>query len=130
VTVERSLGSRAVVSRLVVPVRSGDKVIGALAVDAKPAYSLGENDRYQLGILTSFMAVALANAQLIEQLKSREAARSQSAVEEPEQVPSTPPSSISATEISDLQRLADELQTLAEATQRLASRFQAPDEAR
>jgi two-component system NtrC family sensor kinase len=129
VTAERSSGSRPAVGRLAVPVRIGDRVIGALAVDAKPAYSLGENDRYQLGILTNFVAVALANAQVIERLKGQEAARSQPADEEPEQAPAAMARSMSATEISELQRLADELQALAEATQLLALQLQAPGEA-
>jgi two-component system NtrC family sensor kinase len=129
VTVERSSGNRAVVSRMAVPVRAGERVIGALAVDAKPAYSLGENDRYQLGILTSFMAVALANAQLIEGLRTQVASCSQQVVEESERVPGVAPRSISVAELGEVQRLADELQALAEATQLLASRLQAPGDA-
>jgi two-component system NtrC family sensor kinase len=126
---ERSSGDLPVVGRLAVPVRAGERVIGALAVDAKPAYSLGENDRYQLGILTNFVTVALANAQLIEKLRSQDAARSSQAIEEPEQVPGEAPRAISAAELSEVQRLADELQKLAESTQLLVSRFQATGDA-
>lgn len=121
VTTERSAGSRPVVARLAVPVRAGDRVIGALAVDAKPAHSFGENDRYQLGTLTNFVTVALSNAQLIASLKQQIAARSQEASEEPEPLP--------VAEIAEVQRLAQELQTLAEAAQALASRLRAPDPA-
>jgi two-component system NtrC family sensor kinase len=127
VTTERSAGSRPVVDRLAVPLRAGEKVVGALAVDAKSAYSFGENDRYQLGILTNFVAAALANAQLIEGLKEQAAARSQQAAEEPVSGPVS--SSLPAAEISEVQRLAQELQSLAEAAQLLASRLQASDEA-
>lgn len=129
VATERSSGSRLGVGRLTVPVRAGHRVIGALDVDAKPASSLGENDRYQLGILAGFVAVALANAQLIERLKGQEADHSQQAIEEPEEVPGAKPGSVTAAEISEVQRLADELRVLAEATQLLASRLQAPGDA-
>lgn len=129
VTAERRYGSRSAVVRLAVPVRAGDRVIGALAVDAKPAHSLAENDRYQLGILTSFVAVAMANARLIEGLRSEIAAHSQEVGEEPDQVPGARDGALSATEISEIQRLAGELQTLAEATQLLASRLQSPGDA-
>jgi two-component system NtrC family sensor kinase len=125
VTSERSTGSRSVVARLAVPVRAGDRVVGALAVGAKPAYSFSENDRYQLGILTGFVAVALANARLIEELKEQTADHSQEAREEAKPLPSPGPGSITVTEISEVQRLAQELQSLAEAAQLLASRLQA-----
>ena len=106
---------RYLVTRLAVPVRAGDRVVGALAVDAKPAYSFSENDRYQLGILTSFVAVALANARLIEELKEQATDHSQEAMEEVEPLPSPERDSISVAEISEVRRLAQELQSLAEA---------------
>jgi hypothetical protein len=66
---------------------------------------------------------------LIEKLRSQDAARSSQAIEEPEQAPGEAPRAISAAELSEVQRLADELQKLAESTQLLVSRFQATGDA-
>lgn len=126
---EQSSDDRQAVVRLAVPVRAGEKVIGVLGVDAKPAYSLGENDRYQLGLLSNFVSVALANAQLIEELKGQAALGTGRLVEEAEPVPGAVPSSIPAEELPEVQRLAEELQTLAEAARLLAARLQASGDA-
>lgn len=118
---ERSDGGRGTVSRVVVPLRAGDKIIGAMGVDAKPAHILTDNDRYQLDILANFAATALANAETIEGLKKQLTARpeDEAAVEEP--VPAMVPSSLLASSVAEVERLSSELRNLVEATEALAA---------
>jgi two-component system NtrC family sensor kinase len=109
------------VSRLVVPLRAGEEIIGILAVDAKPAQTFDENDRYQLGILSNFTAVALVNAQLIAGFREEAAIQSQRLVEEPEDLSPTLKESI-----SEVRRLSGELRKLADAAQVVATKLQGP----
>jgi two-component system NtrC family sensor kinase len=70
---ERDTGERNRVLCLAVPLRAGAKTVGVLGVDAKRNELFNENDRYHLGILADFAAVALLNARHIERLKSEAA---------------------------------------------------------
>jgi two-component system NtrC family sensor kinase len=112
------------VPRLAVPMRMDEQVVGVLAVDAKAGQQLDENDRYQLGILSSFAAVALANATVIEELKGRAASAPQAAG------PAAPggagQGSMAALSesIAEAERLSRELRNLAAAAQVLAAKLQ------
>jgi CheY-like chemotaxis protein len=121
---ERSAGAGPA-TRLVMPMRIGDKVGGVLAVDAKPDRSLADNDRYLLGILAEFTAVALKNSQTINALKAQLAAASRPGEERAEGGSVQPSAADMAESISDAQRLAQELRDLAVAAHALASRLQA-----
>ena len=111
-------------TRLVVPVRMGDKVGGVLAVDAKPDRPFVDNDRYLLGILADFVAVALNNSQTINGLRTQLAAAPK-ASDEQAQGGSPSRSGVNMAEnISDAQRLAQELRELAVTAHSLVSRLQ------
>jgi len=120
---ERSAGAGPA-TRLVVPVRIGDKVGGVLAVDAKTDRFLADNDRYLLGILADFAAVALNNSQTIDALKTKLAAASRPGAEQAEGGSVQPSVADMAESISDAQRLAQELRNLAVTAHALASRLQ------
>jgi two-component system NtrC family sensor kinase len=70
---ERDSGRRTTVPRLVVPLRTNEETLGVVAVDAKPEHSFNENDRFQVGILADFTAIAVSNAQTIRSLKHQAA---------------------------------------------------------
>jgi adenylate cyclase len=123
---ERSTGGRGTVSRLVVPLRASDRVSGVLAVDAKPAHIFAESDRYQLGILSNYAATALANAQLIEELKKQVATGPEAVIAEKETEEETASAAALAASIAEAQRLSSELRGLADAAQSLASRLEKP----
>jgi two-component system NtrC family sensor kinase len=106
------------VSRLAVPLRSGEEIIGVLGVDAKIAQTFSENDRYQLGILSSFTAVALTNARLIAGLI--EGAANQAP--HPGERPSGPDSTLTES-VSEVRRLSGELYKLADAAQAVAAKL-------
>jgi len=108
-------------SRLAVPLRSGEGIIGALAVDAKPAQTFSENDRYQLGILCGFTSVAVMNAQVIAGLKEGAATQARHPLEAPE---SSGPNLTES--ISEVRRLSGELRILADAAQAVATKLQGP----
>lgn len=121
---ERGSGTQAKVSRLVVPLRSDEKIIGVLGVDGKPAHVFNENDRYQLGILANFAAVALANAQLIGSLRAQLSVQPGQTLEEAgSRLPTASVSGL-ADSIAEAQRLSSELQDLAVAAQLLAARLE------
>jgi CheY-like chemotaxis protein len=112
-------------TRLVVPLRIGDKVGGVLAVDAKTDHPFADNDRYLLGILAEFAAVALNNSQTIDALKTQLAAASRPGTERAEGRSVQPCAADMAESISDAQRLAQALRDLAVTAHALASRLQA-----
>jgi two-component system NtrC family sensor kinase len=120
---ERSTGGRGTVSRLVVPLRANDDAIGVLAVDAKPAHIFAEGDRYQLGILANFAAIALTNAQLIEQLKGQPAASPEPTAAQDTGAGETVSPDALAASIAEAQRLSSRLRDLAEAAEGLAARL-------
>jgi two-component system NtrC family sensor kinase len=123
---ERSNGARGTVSRLVVPLRANDRVSGVLAVDAKPVHIFAESDRYQLGILANYVAISLANAQLIAELKEQLAAGPEPMNSEIESTRDTVPAVALAASIAEAQRLSSELRDLADAAQILASQLEEP----
>jgi DNA-binding response OmpR family regulator len=124
---ERSEGGTGAgqATRLIVPVRLGDKVGGVLAVDAKTGRSFADNDRYLLGILADFAAVAMNNSQTIDVLRTQLAAAPKPAAKQAEVGSLQPSAADMAESISDAQRLAQELRDLAVAAHSLASRLQA-----
>jgi two-component system NtrC family sensor kinase len=122
---ERSTGSRGTVSRLVVPLRANEQVNGVLAVDAKPAHMLTENDRFQLGIMAGFAAVALANARLIEKLREQAGAEQEHVGEGEDAAPEEVPALAAAGSLADAQILSSELRSLAEMAQALADKLEA-----
>jgi CheY-like chemotaxis protein len=108
-------------SRLIVPLRAGEEVIGALGMDAKPTTAFDENDRYQLGILSNFVAVSLVNAQLIAGLRKELAAQSQRRGEGP-----VDSSSILAEGAAEVQRMSAQLRGLADTSQAVAAKLRGP----
>jgi two-component system NtrC family sensor kinase len=124
VSSERSTGGRDSVPRLAVPLRSGQDAIGVLGIDAKPAHTFSENDRYLMSMLSDFGAVALANCRHIGELKDRIA----SAAERPG--PTVQDEAVDGlisdmTEsISEAERISRELRNLAAAAQILAAKLQ------
>ena len=105
--------------RVVAPLQAGQKTIGALAVDAKSARPFDENDRYLMGLLADFAAVAVVNARLIAELREQAATTDQTdrAAE-----PSPPPGL--GDSVREAERLSRELRDLAAAAQVLAARLQ------
>jgi two-component system NtrC family sensor kinase len=125
---ERSDGARGTVSRLVVPLRANERVSGVLAVDAKPAHIFAEGDRYQLGILSNFAAIALANAQLIEELRAQPTTGSDPSATEVAAAVETISEAALAASAAEARRLSGELRNLADAAQLLASHLAEPDD--
>jgi two-component system NtrC family sensor kinase len=112
------------VSRLAVPLRANEEVLGVLAVDAKVGHSFGENDRYQLGILASFTAVAWANARMVEELKGRGGARPSAPAQTTPDADGRAGAPAVADSIAEVERLSRELRNLAAAAQVLAAKLQ------
>jgi two-component system, NtrC family, sensor kinase len=124
VIAERENDGEKGASRLAVPLRLHDQVMGVLGVDAKASRPFGENDRYQLGLLASFVAAAVSNAQIIEELRSKVSAE-----------PASPPAPDKDSEevaavINEGRELARELQKMAATAQALAEKLQARTGAR
>ncbi|MBN1139851.1 MAG: response regulator [Anaerolineae bacterium] len=121
--VQRNAGAGRAM-RLVVPMRVGDKVGGVLAVDAKADHPFADNDRYLLGILADFTAVALNNSQTIDALRTQLAAAPELGAGRAEGGSLQPSTVDMAESISDAQRLAQELRDLAVTAHALALRLQ------
>ncbi|MGD2207626.1 MAG: response regulator [Anaerolineae bacterium] len=121
---QRSTGRRAKVPRLAVPLRTNEQIIGVLGVDAKADRSFNDNDRYQMGILADFAAVAVINTQLLEDLKSQIGASSMEASSESEQKPGRSCAPILTESATEAERLSRELRNLASAAQVLAAKLQ------
>jgi two-component system NtrC family sensor kinase len=124
----RSDGGLGTVSRLVVPLRTTDKVIGVLGVDAKRGHVFNDNDRYQLDILGNFAAVALANAQTIEELQEKAAAQTER-VEEGTMPLETASAAAWVQSMARVQQLSSELRRLADEAESLAVELQGQDSA-
>lgn len=114
---ERDINGDKIAARLAVPLRLNEQVIGVLGVDAKLSRPFGENDRYQLGLLSSFVAAAVSNAQLIVEL--REAAGQPATSPAPDK-----PSAEIAAAVAEGRELAKELQKMAATAQALAEKLQ------
>jgi len=112
-------------TRLAVPMRLSSKVAGVLAVDAKADHSFADNDRYLLGILADFVAVALNNSQTIDALRAQLAAAPKPGAERAEGGSLQPSAADMAESISDAQRLAQQLHDLSVSAHALASRLEA-----
>jgi two-component system NtrC family sensor kinase len=120
---ERSSSGGDKIPRLAVPVRTSQRMIGVLAVDAKRDYNFNDNDRYLLGILADFAAGAVINTQLIEKLKETVA----SLDSRPDTVGEAQGSAtipILTDSIVEAERLARELRNLASSAQTLAAKLQ------
>jgi GAF domain-containing protein len=118
VITERDIDGGKIASRLAVPLRLNEQVIGILGVDAKPSRPFGENDRYQLGLLSSFVAAAVSNAQLIQELKNKVASQSSPSPGSDTGAPET------GAAIAEGRELAQELQKMAATAQALAEKLQ------
>ncbi len=105
-------------SCLAVPLRTQQRIVGVLGIDAKPAHPLNEHDSYQLGILANFAAVALGNAQLITGLKDGAVVRS-----EPDADSRASLSAGTADAAAEARRLSNELHQLADSIQGLVDRL-------
>lgn len=123
VVAERSTARQGKIPRLAVPVRTAQAIVGVLGIDAKPAYVFTENDRYLMNMLAGFVAVAMDNAHLYEQLHQRSAGAEPSAPSHQE-----PPDQVVSGAVGDCadeaERLSRELRNLAAAAQVLAAKLQ------
>jgi two-component system NtrC family sensor kinase len=121
---ERGGSGRDQAPRLATPLRSGNDVIGVLAVDAKSNHSFNENDRYLMGILADFATVAITNARAIEKLKQEAVASGQAAPAAIGESAEQPIPLDLAESIGEAERLSRELRNLASAAQVLAAKLQ------
>jgi len=121
---ERSGASQDKVPRLAVPLRIGEKVVGVLGIDGKPAHTFDDNDRYQLGILGNFVAASLSTSQQIEQLKGQVAILSQQVSVQTADGGEGVPAAALADSAAEAERLSAELRNLAAAAQVLAAKLQ------
>ena len=117
-------GPQEPAKRLVAPLRAGKRTIGALAVDAKKAQFFDENDRYLMGLLADFAAVATANARLIAELKTQRAAVGTESPDRTAEPPAPTPPPDMGDSIREAERLSRELRNLAAAAQVLAAKLQ------
>ena len=114
VLAERS-AEQETVSSLAVPLRTQQRIVGVLGIDAKPAQVFDENDSYHLSILANFAAVALGNAQLISGIKGGAVVKSGTAA-----ASQADPSPGTAEAAAEARRLSAELRHLADSVQGLA----------
>ncbi len=121
---ERSTGGRDKVPCLAVPLRANDKVVGVLSVDAKSSRTFNDNDRYQMGILADFAAVAAINTRLIADLKDQAAAASTQSDVQPAGTPGRSYVPVLKESVVEAERLSRELRNLASAAQVLAAKLQ------
>jgi two-component system NtrC family sensor kinase len=121
---ERSDRGRDGIPRLAVPLRTGEKVVGVLAADAKPEHSFSDNDRYQMGILADFAAVAVANTRLIEDLNAQFSDLSEQTGTAPGAAAGQTQGTVLMEGIAEVERLSRELRNLASAAQVLAAKLQ------
>jgi two-component system NtrC family sensor kinase len=124
IVAERDTGGRGKIPRLAVPLRSPDKVIGVLAIDAKSTDSFNDNDRYLMGLLADFAVVAVTNTRVIENLQGQIVMlsnRPSLALGEATGVPSM--SSLAESSV-EAEQLSQELRSLAASAQVLAAKLQ------
>jgi two-component system NtrC family sensor kinase len=114
----------AQVPQLVVPLRSQQRAIGVLQVDAKPDHSFNDNDLYMMGLLADFAAVAVINSRLVESLKEEIVTLSNQPGMDSPVVPGKPSAAALAEGVAEAERLSHELRNLAAAAQVLAARLQ------
>lgn len=128
VVAEQGGGGRDKVPRLATPMRTGDKVLGVLAVDAKSAHSFNENDRYLMGLLADFAVVGITNACTIEELKNHAAVSAKMAREAPGEGPQRATLPDFSDSIAEVERMSRELRNLASMAQMLAAKLQVQSE--
>jgi hypothetical protein len=104
--------------------RSKNMTLGALGVDAKSGRLLSENDRYLMGILADFTAVALINAQVIADLKAQRAGPPEQPANWTGSLGGGVPVPDLTGSITEAERLSRELRDLAAAAQLLAAKLQ------
>jgi two-component system NtrC family sensor kinase len=124
VSSERSTGGRESVPRLAVPLRGEQEAIGVLGIDAKPAQSFSENDRYLMSMLSDFGAVALLNCRHIAELKDRIAPVAEGPAPTAKDTAVEGLISDLTESISEAERISRELRNLAAAAQILAAKLQ------
>ncbi len=121
---ERTTEGRDKVARLAVPLRASERIIGVLGVEAKPAHSFSDNDRYLMGLLADFAAVAVVNTHLIQNLKAQAAAQPRDKTQPSEGEVARTYGPHLEDSIAEAERLSRELRNLASAAQMLAAKLQ------
>ncbi|HSJ55724.1 MAG TPA: response regulator [Anaerolineae bacterium] len=124
VTGERSTGRKENAPRLAVPLRHKEDVVGVLAVDALRQQAFDDNDRYQLGILATFVTGALGNASRVEKLNAQVLSLAGQLESRALSSAGGVPPTMMADSIAEAERLSRELRNLAAAAQVLAARLQ------
>jgi two-component system NtrC family sensor kinase len=127
---ERDGAGNSKIPRLAVPLRASARVIGVLAVDGKSDHPFNDNDRYLMGLLADFAAVAVVNTLLFEDLKGKVvtlANQPGATVGDGQGHPAAP---ALGTSVAEAERLSNELRSLAAAAQVLAAKLQLMDESR
>jgi two-component system NtrC family sensor kinase len=124
VSSERSAGGRDSVVRLAVPLRTDQKPIGVLGIDAKPAHSFSENDKYMMSMLSDFGAVALMNCQSIAGMKDQLASVAERRGSTTQDTAADGLISDLTESIGEAERISRELRNLAAAAQILAAKLQ------
>ncbi|MFL7808965.1 MAG: hypothetical protein AB8I80_10070, partial [Anaerolineae bacterium] len=115
--------------RLAVPLRYREDVVGVLGVDGVRQQMFDDNDRYQLGILATFVTGALSNARRVEKLNGQVLSlTSQLEMQTMSSAGGVPPTMM-AESIAEAERLSRELRNLAAAAQVLAARLQLKNDA-
>ena len=122
---DRGSGGRYRVPRLVVPLRSGERVIGVLAVDAKRDQAFNDNDRYLMGLLADFAAISMVNIYIVDDLRKQLAKLSN---QPPAAADGWRPAAQAALAEgkTEAEQLSAELQRLASVAHELASKLQMP----
>jgi two-component system NtrC family sensor kinase len=122
---ERDSGRRAKVPRLAVPLRTNEELVGVVAVDAKPEHSFSENDRFQVGILAEFAAIAVSNARTLSSLGSQAANGAAGKDDAPGPAVRRSPLPDLSESIGEARHLTRELRDLASAAQALVNKLEA-----
>jgi two-component system NtrC family sensor kinase len=122
---ERSMSQGDKIPCLMVPLRAGGQIVGALGVDAQPSRAFSENDRYLMGLLADLSSVAVANARLIEGLRGDQGPASPVPAEDKKDGDSGLATAPALSEsIAQAEWLSSELRDLAATAQVLAANLQ------
>ena len=113
---------------LAVPLRTGEGLIGVLAVDARRGRTFSDNDRYLMGLLAGFAAVAVMNCYTIQSLQKQIAELSGQPSDGGAGRPGRALQVILGEGAREAEQLSAELQKLAVAARGLASKLHVPDE--
>jgi GAF domain-containing protein len=121
---ERDGGGTTKIPRMVAPLRAQRRVVGVLGVDAKPNHLFNDNDRYLMGILADFAAVAVVNSQLVEDLRGEVVTLSNQSSVLPGGDGRNQSVRHLGESVTEAERLSHELRNLAAAAQVLAAKLQ------